>query len=58
MQQRINTLENDNEALRDLFENEFQKAMDSLMNVEELNRLKKENKNLRLKVKVLRGNKK
>lgn len=58
MQQRINTLENDNEALRDLFENEFQKAMDSLMNVEELNRLKKENKNLRLKVRVLRGNKK
>lgn len=58
MQQRINTLENDNETLRDLFENEFQKAMDSLMNVQELEKLKKENKNLRLKVKVLRSNKK
>lgn len=58
MQQRINTLENDNEALRDLFENEFQKAMDSLMNVQELEKLKKENRNLRLKVKVLRSNKK
>jgi hypothetical protein len=58
MQQRINTLENDNEALRDLFENEFQKAMDSLMNVQELEKLKKENQHLRLKVKVLRSNKK
>ena len=58
MQQRINTLENDNETLRDLFENEFQKAMDSLMNVQELEKLKKENRNLRLKVKVLRSNKK
>lgn len=58
MQQRINTLENDNETLRDFIENEFQKAMDVLMNAEELERLRKENKHLRLKVKVLRGNKK
>ena len=58
MQRRINTLENDNEMLHQLFENEFQKAMDTLMNIEELEKLRKENKHLRLKVKVLRSNKK
>ena len=58
MQHRINTLEVKNDALEELFKNEFQKAMDSLMNVEELEKLKKENKHLRLKVKVLREKKK
>lgn len=58
MQHRINTLEVNNETLHQLFENEFQKCMDALMNVEELEKLRKENKNLRLKVKVLRSNKK
>ena len=58
MQHRINTLEVENEALKDLFENEFQKAMDQLMNVDEIEKLKKENKHLRLKIKVLRGNRK
>lgn len=58
MQQKINSLENKNETLEELFKNEFQKCMDTLMNIEEIEKLKKENKHLRLKVKVLRGNKK
>ena len=58
MQYKINTLENKNETLEELFKNEFQKCMDTLMNIEEIEKLKKENKHLRLKVKVLRGNKK
>lgn len=58
MQHKINTLEVKNETLEELFKNEFQKCMDALMNVEELEKLRKENKHLRLKVKVLRGNRK
>lgn len=58
MQYKINTLENKNETLEELFKNEFQKCMDEMMNIKEIEKLKKENKHLRLKVKVLRGNKK
>lgn len=58
MQHKINTLENKVESLEDYFKNEFQKCMDEMMNIEEIEKLKKENKHLRLKVKVLRGNKK
>lgn len=58
MQQRINTLENKVESLEDYFQNEFQKCMDEMMNIKEIEKLKKENQHLRLKVKVLRGNKK
>ncbi len=58
MQHKINTLENKVESLEDYFKNEFQKCMDEMMNVKEIEKLKKENKHLRLKVKVLRGNKK
>ena len=58
MQHKINTLENKVESLEDYFQNEFQKCMDEMMNIKEIEKLKKENKHLRLKVKVLRGNKK
>lgn len=58
MQIKINTLENRVETLEDYFQNEFQKCMDEMMNLKEIEKLKKENQHLRLKVKVLRGNKK
>ena len=58
MQKKINTLENKVESLEDYFQNEFQKCMDEMMNIKEIEKLKKENQHLRLKVKVLRVNKK
>lgn len=58
MQHRINTLEVNYETLEELYNKEFQEVIDKLMNKEEMARLKKENSNLRRKIKVLRGNKK
>lgn len=58
MQHRINTLEVNYETLEELYKKEFQEVIDKLMNKEEMARLKKENSNLRRKIKVLRGNKK
>lgn len=58
MQHRINTLEVKYEALEELYETDFHQIRDTLMNKGEVERLKKENKNLRKKVKILRGNKK
>lgn len=58
MQHRINTLEVNYESLEELYKKEFQEVIDKLMNKEEMARLKKENSNLRRKIKVLRGNKK
>lgn len=58
MQHKINTLEVNYETLEELYKKEFQEVIDKLMNKEEMTRLKKENSNLRRKIKVLRGNKK
>lgn len=58
MQHKINTLEVNYETLEELYKKEFQEVIDKLMNKEEMARLKKENSNLRRKIKVLRGNKK
>ena len=58
MQHKINTLENKLDTLEEFYQKKKQKCMDALMNVEQLEKLRKENKNLRLKIKVLRGNKK
>ena len=58
MQHRINTLEVNYESLEELYKKEFQEVIDKLMNKEEMNRLKKENSNLRKKIKILRSDKK
>ena len=57
MQKKINTLEVKYEALEELWETDFHQIRDTLMNKNEVERLKKENKNLRKKVKILRGKK-
>jgi hypothetical protein len=57
MQKKINTLEVKYEALEELWETDFHTIRDTLMNKNEVERLKKENKNLRKKVKILRGKK-
>ena len=57
MQKKINTLEVKYEALEELWEIDFHTIRDTLMNKGEVERLKKENKNLRKKVKILRGKK-
>lgn len=58
MQHRINTLEVNFESLEELYKKEFQEVIDKLMNKEEMARLKKENSNLRKKIKILRSDKK
>ena len=57
MQKKINTLEVKYEALEELWETDFHQIRDTLMNKNEVERLKKENNNLRKKVKILRGKK-
>ena len=56
MQKKINTLEVKYEALEELWETDFHTIRDTLMNKNEVERLKKENKNLRKKVKILSYN--
>lgn len=53
--QRINTLELDNSVLENVIKDELYKTfMDKLKEPQELNRLKKENSNLRKKNKLLK----
>lgn len=50
----INTLENDNQMLENTIKEKLYKTfMDKLQEPQEINRLRKTNKNLRLKIKTL-----
>lgn len=52
---KINTLETDNNVLKDIIKDELYKTfIDKLKEPQELARYKKENKNLRMKVKTLK----
>lgn len=53
---KINKLENEKQALEDVIKDELYKLfIDKLKEPQELDRLKKENKNLRIKVKTLKS---
>ena len=55
LKKRINTLENENETLKETIKNELYKSfMNKLNEPIELDRIKKENKKLRNKVKTLK----
>lgn len=55
LKKRINTLENENETLKETIKNELYKSfMNKLNEPLELDRIKKENKRLRNKVKTLK----
>lgn len=55
LKKRINTLENENETLKETIKNELYKCfMNKLNEPLELDRIKKENKRLRNKVKILK----
>lgn len=55
LKRKINTLENENEALKETIKNDlYAKFMNKLDNEIDLDRLKKENKKLRAKVKSLK----
>lgn len=55
LQQRINTLENENETLKNVIKDELYKEfMKKLAEPMEVERLRKENKKLRLQIKNLR----
>lgn len=55
LKKRINTLENENETLKETIKNELYKSfMNKLNEPLELDRIKKENKRLRKKVKILK----